>query len=360
MTTAGIFLPLLLLPLAGASDVLENSPTGWNADLAAKYLDERAQTWFAFSGADRGQGADKISCVSCHTLLPYVLARPTLRKLTAQNEPHAFEAKVLEQISRRVEHWDELDSKPFGLFYDFSDQKKKQSWGTEAVLNSLILARDDQGAGRKEPSALTKKAFANLWKTQLPDGSWDWLDFGLEPWETKDARYFGATLAAIAVGSAPAATPEKQLDALRTYLRSKQAGQNLYHRVWTLWAAQSVSGILTPPEQKQLIQDILQKQQPDGGWSPASLGVKPKSKDAFQGEEADAYSTGLVLHVLQSAGISKKEAAIAKGRAWLESHQASTGEWRSLSLNKKRDPDSHVGKFMSDAATAYAVMALGH
>jgi len=34
--------------------------------------------------------------------------------------------------------------------------------------------------------------------------------------------------------------------------------------------------------------------------------------------------------------------------------------WQGVSVNKKRDPASHPGKFMSDAATAYAVLALSH
>src|SRR6266542_2638952 len=56
------------------------------------------------------------------------------------------------------------------------------------------------------------------------------------------------------------------------------------------------------------------------------------------------------------AGAPKDSVKIVKGLDWLESNQnqSATGAWRGVSVNKKRDPASHSGKPMSDAATAFA------
>jgi squalene-hopene/tetraprenyl-beta-curcumene cyclase len=333
---------------------------GWKATEAGHYLDERQQVWFA-----------RARCISCHSGLPYALARPALRQIIGVKEASAPEARMLAQIKHRVANWDKLDTKEFGLYYDSNDTLKKQSWGTEAIFNALILASDDRYEGRASPSAATKQALAHLWQTQVKTGdhkgSWEWLDFQEPPWGDKEARYVGTALAAIAVATAPgyatAATDKdtaERVHILRDYLKAKRAGQNLHNQVWGLWTATQIDGILTKAEKKELIAKLLAKQRVDGGWSLLALGPWSRQGGAAREDAADSYATALLLHVLLQTGLSKDHDQMAKGLDWLRNHQATSGAWSSVSLIKKRDPASHVGKFMSDAATAFAVIALSH
>jgi squalene-hopene/tetraprenyl-beta-curcumene cyclase len=353
------------------------TPKQWDRTGAERYLDGREQAWFSFGSANRGQGADKTTCVSCHSLLPYALARPALRKLSNDDVPTKLESKILEQIKHRVSNWDRLDAAEFQLYYDFDDDKKKQSRGTESILNALILAFDDRFQGRPEPSSDTKKAMSILWASQIksgPDkGSWEWLNFGLEPWESHKARYLGATLAALAVGAAPEKALKREagdarsgLDSLREYLKKNFASQNLHNHVWLLWASVTLNGLLTPGEKDQVIEQIFAKQQDNGGWSLASLGEFARKDVTPDVKNPDGYATGLILHVLQLAGVAKENPHVSKGLAWLRENQDPAGGWRARSVNKNRSPESknpalaHVGKFMWDAATAYSVLALSH
>src|SRR5207244_9962 len=105
------------------------------------------------------------------------------------------------------------------------DIKAKESRGTEAILNALILATNDGPTGKL--STDTRTAFQNLWSLQERTGdavgAWSWLNFHNAPWEADDSQYYGTTLAALAIGTAPAdyrASPEIQdhLKRLHEYL----------------------------------------------------------------------------------------------------------------------------------------------
>ena len=355
----------------------ENTPGHWDKARASEYLDGRGANWFKFSSANRGEGASASHCVSCHSLLPYALARPVLRRLLDEKSPTEWEAKTLEQTKLRVANWGHLDEVEFQLFYDFDEPKKKQSRGTEAVLNALILSLDDRYVGRRQPSDATKKAVSILWATQIAEGenkgSWDWLNFGLEPWESTSSRYLGATVASIAVGAVPGgdkagkeADSRERLDLLRGYLKKHFATQNLHNRAWLLWASSGLDGLLNQEQKAQVIEQILAKQQTGGGWSLGSLGDFTHVEIKTPTTDPDGYATGLILHALQLAGLRKEHPQVSKGLAWLRENQDPSGAWRATSVNKKREPESkdrakaNVGKFMWDAATGYAVLALSH
>jgi squalene-hopene/tetraprenyl-beta-curcumene cyclase len=363
-----LFSILAIAQLASSSSAAAGEGTGWNPQQAAKYLDARAEEWEAYRGADRGQGADKVSCLSCHTSVSYALGRPSVRQAAGEERPSAHETRLLEQVRRRVAHWAELDTPKFRLSYDFEERKKVESWGTEAVLNALVLARDDQRRGLAEPSDSTREALRHLWATQSKDGpesgSWDWLDFGLRPWEFGEARFYGTTLAAIAVGTvsgdfkARDADLRAVVDRMRRYFSAHLAGQSLHNRLFALWASTSIDGLLTGTQRQQIIEQVVAKQQPNGGWSLSSFVDGRRQDKTPQETVPDGYATGLALHVLQLAGVRHDQPAVARGLTWLRANQQPSGNWVGFSLNKRRDPKTHVGKFMSDAATAFAVLAL--
>jgi squalene-hopene/tetraprenyl-beta-curcumene cyclase len=276
---------------------------------------------------------------------------------------------MLAGVGLRAEHWAELDSPKYRLMYDFDDRKKVESVGTEAVFHALLLAREDAARGRSEPGPASVNAFRHLWATQAKSGddagSWDWLNFGLEPWEGENSRPFGATLAAIAVGSAPGylAGPLDKEEArgvamLRDYLRRCYPEESLYNRLWILIASTKLDGLLSADQKREVVDGLLAAQRADGGWTLSSLGDFKRVDGSAQSTDSDGYATGLVLHALHLAGLPATRPELAKGLGWLRSHQQPDGSWPGVSLNKKRDPSTFIGKLMVDAATAFAALAI--
>jgi hypothetical protein len=377
------FLAVLLLGFATrrAEPSVDRAGSGWDREGAARYLDERMQAWFDNAKKLRTGEAQTI-CVSCHTTVPYILARPALRKAMNVSAFTPQEMRLLEETTQRVASYDTHQP-----LYDHSDLKKTESRGTEAVLNALILSSADAAQSRTEPSALTQQAFKRLWQTQRTDGAWDWLDFGLEPFETVDGVFYGGTLAAIAIGSAPGASAVRTgetragIEKLRAYLKEKYVTQSLFNRVWLLLASTRLNDLLTGAQRAALITEIQDRQRDDGGWALDSLGAwrwsktsapfrAPGTPDAALISRSDGYGTGLIVYTLRQAGLPAGHPAVSRGLQWLRANQQdvqvgqhSWHAWRAHSLNFDREHDGDRGEpwrrmFMSDSATAFAVLAL--
>src|SRR3954468_6771994 len=71
---------------------------GWDPARAATYLDGRQQKWFAWPRAASADGP----CVSCHTGMPYLLARPALRKLLHEPAPTMYETGLRHRLEARA------------------------------------------------------------------------------------------------------------------------------------------------------------------------------------------------------------------------------------------------------------------
>jgi squalene-hopene/tetraprenyl-beta-curcumene cyclase len=340
----------------------------WDEKAAAAYLDQRAGWWMGWQRAARDHDT---FCVSCHTAVPYAMSRPALRTVLAEQGPSANERRLLDNVTKRVRLWKEVA--PFYTDADRGVYKSVESRGTESVLNALILASNDASKGVESGhlSDATRAAFENMWAEQQTTGdqkgAWLWLKFKNEPWEADDSGFYGAALAAIAVGTAPEnyrAKPEIQgnLTMLREYLNRTYAAQTQSNRAVLLWASAKLPGLIESERQKALITELLSKQEADGGWSLTSMAGDWKRHDGTpQVALSDGYATGLITFALQQAGISRENAQLQRGLAWLTANQNRTeGFWLAYSLNNNEEhhisPDT--ARFMKDAATAYAVLAL--
>jgi len=201
-------------------------------------------------------------------------------------------------------------------------------------------------------------------KTGPNTGAWTWLNFNYEPWESPNSPYFGASLAALAVGSAPdgyANTPDIQgnLKALGGYFTREHGKVSLLNQLMGLWAAAKIPGLLTPAQRQSTIDAAFALQQPDGGWCTSTLGAFKRVDGTENDTKTDGYATALATLALQETGVARGDPRVVKGLDWLRKNQdRATGRWIATSLNKNRDPESEPGKFMNDAATAYAVLAL--
>ena len=149
---------LLIITAASIGIRLSASPAepGWDAKAAATYLDERADWWTTWPNAARDRGT---YCMSCHTTLPYALARPELRGLLDERGPSATETKIMSNLLTRARNWREVE--PWYPDQTRGIPKTSESRAIEAVMNALVLSRRDAPTGKLSDD--TRTALGVMW-----------------------------------------------------------------------------------------------------------------------------------------------------------------------------------------------------
>ncbi len=357
IAAAGIVLALPSGAVAGGPA----KEAGWDKALAAKYLDEREVWWQQWPHAMKDHGT---VCVSCHTQAPYALVRGVLSNDLDEQKRSDPEQAMLASILKRVELADE--ALPFYNDKDNGPGKTLEGRNAEAILNAVILVPYD--AQNRHLSTPARKALDRMWAAQEQTGdragAWVWQNFHYAPWEGDTSEYYGAAMAAVAAGSALdnyASQPDvlAHVALLKTYLKRKAAEQPVINRALLLWASGRLPGLLNHKEQVAVAQDLLDAEQTDGGWSLETMGTWKRRDDSKPVIRSDGYATGLVVLAMEEAGVGKGGSGLKRGLAWLRTNQnPTTGAWPGWSVNKDRGPENAAAKFMQDAGTAYAVLAL--
>lgn len=309
----------------------------WNPRLAAEYMDARQKDWFAWPRANQNAKP----CVSCHTNLTYLMARPALRKVLGESSPTQYEAGLLAMLKSRVSSED-----PKALYPKAGEPFATQQVAVEALFAAMFLPDSQDALDR-------------MWRLQRPDGTWDWNSANLDPWEMPESEYYGAAIGAIAASRERGSKFASNFVSLEKYMRDGLEHQPMQNRLMALWASSQKKDLLPKSAKVTISADAYRAQQPDGGWTAAYLGPFRDHPNAPPAAGSNAYATAFTAYVLERAGVARSDARLERALAWLRSHQnAQTGAWEAMSLNKKYEPGSMQIQFMQDAATGFAVMAL--
>ncbi len=312
----------------GPNSATEPFAEGFSIDRGARFLDAVSADW-----------TRQRKCGTCHTNYAYMMSRPLVKGVDA---PELAEVRAF--FEGRVAGWDK------------AEKSAKPQFDAEVVATAAALALNDAATtGKLHP--LTRAALDRAWTIQRGDGAWEWIKSDWPPSEHDD--YYGAVLAAVAVGHAPddyrdTEAARRGLDKLRGYLRSTPA-PDMHHKAMLLWASTKLDGLMTPADRDSTVKDLLALQRPDGGWSLPSLGDWKRhdgTPNDKAGAPSDGYGTGYVIFVLRQAGVPADAEPIRRGIAWLKTHQRASGRWFTRSLGN----DKH--HYITHAGTAFALMAL--
>jgi len=105
------------------------------------------------------------------------------------------------------------------------------------------------------------------------------------------------------------------------------------------------------------LSEIARRVAAEGRAVAAAHGVDADKAPPAAG--SNSYATGFVTFELEQVGVARSHPDLRRALDWLRSHQnRQFGSWTADSMNKAYEADSMPLRFMQDAATSFAALAL--
>lgn len=292
---------------------------------ATSFLDETSLKWAAKNG-----------CGTCHTNIPYLMARPLISRDDEAMKTMATVKKAM------VESYRKNSRAPLRAFH---------------AAPAAAAAAVNDGLTTGKISDETRELFDATWDLQSESGNWEYPLQDMLPFVERERRYV-AYLVALGVGYLPKdylETPKAREGVRKLFSFVKKNMPDKPHdKAVILWTSEKTSGLLSSNEKKNYKELLLSLQRPDGGWTLSTLGKWPRHDGPFDraDDPSDGYATGLVATALCSSGFDRRDPQIARALQWLKENQRVSGRWFTRSTYS----DQFKG-YVSNMATAYAMMA---
>ena len=318
-----------ILGIALGAEAASAASAGWSPKLAASYLDERQKEWFAWAPAAKPGGP----CMSCHTGLPYLIARPALRRVLGESAPTQWETGLRDAMRARLDGYrPERSRRPRP-----SRSGRSRSWprcscarrgGPRPAMEAAV-----EGRARRE-------------------AAWNWFELELDP-----VGEHGSAVLRRGVGGAGGegrAGPRigDRAEALIEYLKRTSLRRSRCKTAWRYCGRR-------PARETRMDRGSLQqaggRRRMDGGSDRSLEGPRRSAAGIRQ----QRLRHGIRRLAMLEAGVKPADPRMARALGWLRSHQdAKSGYWDAVSMNKRYEPGSMPEQFMRDAATGFAAAAL--
>jgi len=278
-------------------------------------------------------------CGTCHTNLPYLMARPTTRETKTDSKSSEIRRLLLAYSSERMLKPDEFIAMTVG------------------PIASALALNDAFTTGKLDFQV--RNLLDYVLRIQSAQGGWQYpTPPFLLPFLERDRAYL-AYLVALGVGYAPgryyeATSARVGFGKLQSFIRHHLPA-NAHDKAVLLWASVRTPGLLSSAEQADYENELRGLQNRDGGWTLPSMGEWHRHDGAPNSPkgESDGYATGLVTLVLCERGSISSSSSIHRAIEWLKNNQRVSGRWFTRSLYSDR-----FKNYLSNMGTAYALMAI--